>query len=246
MKSEFFNKLFGQRAAPAPEAPPLTAAEKVEKQKTLFESFAAITEIGRNMPLIEAIKLGDEELVAENLRKGADPNALDREGRSALWHAADGGQARIGFTLLDGGADAHFRDMEGNTLLITAARAGSTGIAQRIINKGIDINAVNKRGQTALHQLARVASDVKNVEMATLLLAQGAYIDARDNNGNTVTELALANKESKQDLLEYLEKAAAWDFVKRAPPMSLTGTVTPIKALKPVRFKQTARPPLKS
>src|SRR5574337_1188586 len=71
-------------------------------------------ETPRSLPdpgaLVRAAAGGDVRSVKRLLEAGADPNAADADGRTAVTHAAYGGHAEVVRMLLDGGADVDRRD----------------------------------------------------------------------------------------------------------------------------------------
>jgi ankyrin repeat protein len=81
-------------------------------------------------------------------------------------------------------------------------------IARLLLDAGGEVNA-HKRGQTALHWAARGG----HVEMAELLLARGADVDARawltTGERETTTPLALARQGGHAGLIELLERHGA-------------------------------------
>jgi ankyrin repeat protein len=77
-------------------------------------------------------------------------------------------------------------------------------IARFLIDRGLDVNA-HKRGQTALHWAARGG----HAEMAELLLASGAEVNARAKLGSgqeTTTPLALAEKGEHKAVADLLRR----------------------------------------
>jgi ankyrin repeat protein len=74
-------------------------------------------------------------------------------------------------------------------------------IARFLLDRGLDVNA-HKRGQTALHWASRGG----HVEMAELLLASGADVNARAKlgPGEEATPLAMARKAERKDVADLL------------------------------------------
>ena len=69
-------------------------------------------------PLMKfAIAAGNREVVKSLLDRGESPNALDRDGNTALMLAARKGLAEICSILLEAGADSELRDAKGRTAL---------------------------------------------------------------------------------------------------------------------------------
>ena len=132
--------------------------------------------------LISAAKKGDVEVVGRLLAAGADVNAANILGKTALMWAARCGYAEVVAALLQHGAVVNAIDNEGITALMWAARCGYAEVAERLLEvDGIDINAADHFDLTAL----MVAAQGGHVVVVDRLLANGANITATDNNGAT-------------------------------------------------------------
>lgn len=77
--------------------------------------------------LIAASQSGETDKVKSLLADGADVNAKDREGWTALMHASWNGHTGVAAALLDRGADVGIRDNNGGTA--SCARPG-TGMSR--------------------------------------------------------------------------------------------------------------------
>ena len=84
---------------------------------------------GRDRDLIEAIKKGSAAIVHAFLAKGADVNARDEHGGSALHWAAARGKTEIVSLLVQSGADVKALDSQGQTALDVARKRGRAEIA---------------------------------------------------------------------------------------------------------------------
>ena len=115
------------------------------------------------------------------LERGADVNAPDREGRTALLLAAreaqrnqEGQQAQEETVraLLDRKADVNARTKSGYTALILAAMEGRAEIVRLLLAKGADVSArtTDQNKMTALG----AATGGKHTEVVGLLIAAGA------------------------------------------------------------------------
>jgi hypothetical protein len=80
--------------------------------------------------LVAAVVRGDAAEVAALVRRGADPDAADRSGWTALHLAAETGDAALAGLLLDAGALPDMRSRARGTPLDVAERAGRTEIAR--------------------------------------------------------------------------------------------------------------------
>lgn len=131
--------------------------------------------------LIYAAGNGDLPLVKALLSNGADVNAKDNDGWTALMLASDSDHFEVVQALLANGADVNAKDRRGWTALMLASRTGSLDVAQALLAKGADVNAKTGDGTTAL----MLASAGGRLEIVRELLAKGADVDARDANGHT-------------------------------------------------------------
>lgn len=89
---------------------------------------------------------GRAELVKMLLDRGADVNAKDSEGATALMMVGYG-WIDVAKVLLDKGADVNARDNEGTTVLMK--HACDADIVKLLLDKGANVNAKNKYGVTA-------------------------------------------------------------------------------------------------
>ena len=117
--------------------------------------------IRRNAALISAARTGDAKAAEAALEAGADANARDGDGITALMHAARGDRPeianptptdhpRIVELLIERGADVNAKTDSGFVALFWAARYGHEGVAKVLITHGADVNAKDKDGMTAL------------------------------------------------------------------------------------------------
>jgi ankyrin repeat protein len=93
--------------------------------------------------LIELIATAGEDArddVGRLIRAGADINAMDTEGRTALILAAAHGHQTTVRLLLDAGADTNVVDNSGRTPLMWAALSGYVDIVQALTDAGATFN----------------------------------------------------------------------------------------------------------
>ena len=104
--------------------------------------------------LIQAIELGDDEIVNILLAGGADPNKMNKEKNTPLYIAAINNYAVMVKSLLDYGADMntviHAVDNKGRTALHVAAEKEHAEIVKLLLKGGANVNAVDNNGRTAL------------------------------------------------------------------------------------------------
>ena len=85
------------------------------------------------------------------LARGAQVNAKDDEGATALTRHVERGDVAIVEALLKAGAEGlNAQNTDGETLLMTAVRAGRTDLAKVLLAQGADPNLVDVLGDTAL------------------------------------------------------------------------------------------------
>jgi ankyrin repeat protein len=118
--------------------------------------------------LVDAVRQSDTRTVAAILESGADPNARDEIGATALMYAAALATPDCLRILIDAGAEVNATSGAGATALTWAG--GDTAKIQLLLDRGGNINARSKDGTTALVTAARRG----NTEAMRLLLARGA------------------------------------------------------------------------
>lgn len=164
----------------APEVPPdpgaarlmaaLRTGDEAAFKRSLAESPSSATRAGGDgvTPLMYASLYGRASSVRSLLDAGADPNARNDAGATALMWAVDD-EAKTAL-LLSRGADANARSLDGRTpLMIAASRARSSAILTLLLDKGADPNT-EFEDITALGESAFAA----DVEAMQLLMRRGA------------------------------------------------------------------------
>lgn len=98
-----------------------------------------------------ATRLGEAETIALLVAHGADANATDEQGRTALHQAASGdGTAGAAQALLASGADVNAQDERGRTPLHLAAGVPRLDIVHVLVHHGADVNVEDTQGRTPL------------------------------------------------------------------------------------------------
>jgi ankyrin repeat protein len=127
-------------------------------------------------PLADAIEEGRREAALELIAEGADVNAAQGDGTTALhWAAYKLDLALVG-ELLERGAQADAQNRYGSTPLAEAVKAANAPLTKLLIEAGADANAANIDGESVLMLAARAGS----AEVAKLLLEGGADPNARE------------------------------------------------------------------
>jgi len=139
------------------------------------------------VPIIEATELGNGEYVKNLIEQGADINAVDKNGQTALMRAASAGNDQMVAILITNGADIGLQDSKGNTALHYAAANDHASTTKMLINNGAIINVTNRKGQTPL-ELA-----IKNGSVyAIRVIDSGALAVVETNAGFTIAAASAA------------------------------------------------------
>ncbi|HXA51200.1 MAG TPA: ankyrin repeat domain-containing protein [Candidatus Acidoferrum sp.] len=112
-------------------------------------------------PLASAVNNGAFENARLLLRKGANADARDHSGRTALWYAAVSENSGLITLLLEHGADVNARDNAGRTALMHAADLCFTWDIRALLDAGADPRVQDKRGRTALEPQPASVGDPK-------------------------------------------------------------------------------------
>lgn len=151
--------------------------------------------------LVIAAELNDGRTVLSLLLKGVDPNQPDGRGRKALFVAAKEDSQRALESLLSSPQTrVDETNAQGETPLMIAAIRGSLPAVQALVKRGA---AINRPGWTPLHY----ACSGPDNGVAAFLIAQGAELNARSENGTT--PLMMAARYGNGDLVPLLLKAGA-------------------------------------
>ena len=105
----------------------------------------------------DAVSRGDVEAVRVQLRAGANVNARDRHGQTALMLAAHHGHSALVETLVVHGADLDITAKYHLSALMLAVIAGHTNIARLLVRAGADLSI---RGSGAPGFAGKTASDL--------------------------------------------------------------------------------------
>ena len=145
------------------------------------------------------------------LESGADPNAQNRRGATALHYACDPrrgsggvwnpeGQAALIDLLILHGAKIDHTDKGGATPLHRAVRGRSPAAVRRLLENGARVDVrLGKLGSTPLHLAVQSTgaggtggTAEEQMEIIELLLAHGASPNERDRRGRTVVDWAVS------------------------------------------------------
>jgi ankyrin repeat protein len=162
---------------------------------------------GRTALIIASTYAGNLQGIRLLLAKGADPKAVDEAGDGPLGGAAGTGDVEMLKELLAAGASVKERSNRGGSLrgltpLMRAAAANCLECVRLLVAHGSDVNAVSNEARAVKAGLQEhgkltpllLAAEHGNTEMMQLLLAKGAYLEARDSRGLTALMLAVTGE----------------------------------------------------
>ena len=142
------------------------------------------------LPLIDAVKNVDREAVRSLLKQGANVNATQADGATALHWASYRDDLESADLLIRSGANVNARNDLGATPLWAACQNGSESMVGRLLTAGANPNAALLLGETPVMVAARSGSPA----VVELLAAQGANVNARAARGQTALMWAVAQK----------------------------------------------------
>ena len=138
-----------------------------------------------NQRLFDAIKAADPAALSAALKDGADPNAVQKDGRSALMEAVGPLPESSAFDLIEAGA--RINKKEAGPLLFVSVVRGHHKLFDKLIDMG------EKPHDSYIADAVRA----RQLEMVKRLLAMGLDRNARDATGHTALELAQLRGDSQ-------------------------------------------------
>ncbi|XP_068251537.1 M-phase phosphoprotein 8 isoform X1 [Nyctibius grandis] len=102
---------------------------------------------------------GHDDLLRVLIRKGAKVNGRQKNGTTALIHAAEKNFLTTVAILLEAGAYVNVQQSSGETALMKACKRGNSDIVRLMIESGADCNILSKHQNSALH-FAKLCNNV--------------------------------------------------------------------------------------
>lgn len=149
-------------------------------------------------PLLDAARTGHEEVASVLIAAGADINAADAYGVTALMFSLISGSVQTARELIGAGADVNSRDVDGRTALVEALTTENDippELIASLIEAGADVNVRIANGLTPL--MIAVSGGPRLVRM---LIEAGADIQAKDDSGVSVLRMAKESPENARIL----------------------------------------------
>ncbi|XP_065839231.1 death-associated protein kinase 1-like isoform X3 [Oscarella lobularis] len=131
--------------------------------------------------------------------KGADCQAKDHDGRTALFHATWASKCKdddvkdvLRYLVIEKGIDINSVDEEGETPLLYACDKHYPYflVIQHLIELGADVSVRNKNKQNALHMVAKTYLERVDASVIDLLIKKGADVTCQDQDGKAAYEVA--------------------------------------------------------
>jgi ankyrin repeat protein len=156
-------------------------------------------------PVADAAMAREREAVKNLLKNGADVNAAQGDGMTALHWASRNGDAELTQMLLFAGANVKATTrLGGYTPLMMAAEQGHAAVIAALLTGGSDPKAANTMGTTPL----MLAAASGNPQAITTLVENGAEIEAKEKTFGQ-TPLMFAAATNRVDAIKALVKAGA-------------------------------------
>ncbi len=157
----------------------------------------------QSTPAIDAVKNGDGKAAVKELKNGADINAIDEQGMSALAYAVMKDDYKLIKKLLKMNANVDA------SAIIASATTNSQKVIKLFSKSGFDINAKNQFGDTPIFN----ALKTDNQDQFTFFANAGADMSVTDAEGNTMLLYAIKN-EKDFSLVEQL--ASSNDIINQS------------------------------
>lgn len=151
-------------------------------------------------PVADAAMAAEVDVVRSLLRDGADVNAAQGDGMTALHWAARRGDDALAEMLLYAGANPKaMTRLGGYTPLILAARAGHASVVSRLLSAGVDPDAATDAGTTPL----MVAAASGNLEAVGALVEHGANVNSTESMVKR-SALMYASANNHAEIIDFL------------------------------------------
>jgi ankyrin repeat protein len=175
---------------------------------------------GGRPPLVDAAKNGNRDALRALLQKGANVNAPEADGTTALHWASYRDELESADLLIRAGARVNAANDLGVTPLWTASLNGSEAMVRRLLSAGANPNAALLVGETPVMVASRSGKPV----VVEQLIARGANVNARAARSQTALMWAVSQKHP--DVVKVLlvhgadvsVRSDAWSQVMAVPP----------------------------
>lgn len=170
-------------------------------------------------PLLIAARDGTLEDVNGHLSAGADPDAAEADGTSALHWAVHRGELESAILLLDAGAAVDHPNRYGVRPSYLAAENGDATMLQALLDAGADPQAQFAEGETLLMTAARTG----NVATIDALIAAGTDVNAAEPRGGQTALMWAAAEDNGAAVSALIAAGAERDAVETTGEFSALG-----------------------
>ncbi|MBM64198.1 MAG: hypothetical protein CL484_14710 [Acidobacteria bacterium] len=169
----------------------------------LAASLSSLAIAAEESTVADAVEHGNSKLALALIHDGADVNARQVDGMTALHWAVYQDDSHTSTLLVKSGANVNAGNDYGVTPLSLAATNANATVVNLLLDAGADAKATLRGGETVLMTAARTGS----VEVVTALLTEG--VDPNGREGNNQTALMWASAEGHLPVVEALVQAGA-------------------------------------
>ena len=167
-------------------------------------AIATVVPAGAATPLLDAVRAKNMERARTLVQQGADVNAPEADGATALHWAAHWDDVELADLLLAAGARVDAANDYNVVPLVLAATNGSVAMVDRLLAAGADPNRGDQHDATPLMFAARTG----RVSVVEALLASGATVGAKDS-AHGQTALMWAASAGHTEIARLLIRAGA-------------------------------------
>lgn len=128
-------------------------------------------------PLMIAAQKGYTSIISTLIAHKADVNYSNTSGKTSMMLACAGGHIKVAVMLFEKGAFIDSKDNGGSCCLHWAVDGGNTACIQWLLDNGIDVDIEDDFGCSPLIRLASLNG---NVEVAKILIENGADVNKKD------------------------------------------------------------------
>ena len=169
----------------------ITLRNKKRLVSVIMAMAVALLSCNRHSPSLEASLYvaacnGDTTKAREVLRRGANINATDGDGYSALIAAeactTRPGRPEMVELLIANGAAVNLQARNGRTALMYAAKNGDTQAVKALLKSGASVNTADNEGETALMKAVTFSCDEDTIRV---LVDAGADLKATNHKGQS-------------------------------------------------------------
>ena len=147
---------------------------------------------------------GDIEIAKFLIANGADVNRKNKRGESPLFYAS----GNVLELLISEGANVNTANLNGNTPLFEMIKLDAKKSVALLISKGAKVNVGNNEGLTPLH----IAVKNGYLQIAEILVSKSAGVNVKDNEEQSPLDYALYSidhPEGHPDIVSFLRKKGA-------------------------------------